>query len=45
MGRKHLKKKKATQFWNKNVWTDETKITLYQNNRKRHELVKEGLVI
>ena len=28
-------KKKAIEFWSKVLWTDETKISLYQNDGKR----------
>ena len=38
--RKHLKK--PPMFWNKILWTDETKINLYQNDGKRKVWQKKG---
>lgn len=38
--RKHLKK--PPQFWNQILWTDETKINLYQNDGKKKEWRRKG---
>ena len=39
-GRPHLKE--PVQFWNNILWTDETKINLYQNDGKRRVWRREG---
>ncbi|TKS81341.1 Transposable element [Collichthys lucidus] len=38
--KQHLKK--PSQFWNNNLWTDETKINLYQSDGKRRVWRKKG---